>query len=382
MSAAVPADLSVLVVDDNEEIRSMLQRMLRSLGCDVRVAGDGADALAQATAHVPELAFMDLNMPRLSGDEACRALREEPRTREVPVVMLTAADSAAEVMQSWRAGADDFLPKPIRLAQLRSKVQAVRAGKGGVPTRLNQALSLLLVDDSRFFRSLLGGGLEHSGFKLLYASSGQEALEQLDRNRERVAAALVDLVMPGLSGVELLRALRAHPRFLDRPLILLTAREAHPEWTLEVKKLGATVLSKKALPVEALIAEIRNMFAPESAQLRAAERVPFYSVVHYRPTGQPEGDWQSGFAYNVSTGGIFVRTLSALPPGTRLELQVKFGVRAGAGTRGEVVWANGYGPRSSFSAPIGMGIRLLELSAEDEAAVRTLVRSRGGPAPA
>lgn len=382
MTGQPAATLKVLVVDDTEEIRTLLGRLLKSLGCAVALAGDGRAALAEAASGRPDLIFMDLHMPNVSGDEACRLLRADPGLRDIPVVMLTGADSPAEVMQSWRAGADDFLPKPVRLTQLRAKVDSVRAGKGGTPAKLNQAQSLLLVDDSRFFRSLLGGGLEHSGFKLLYAASGQEALDQLDRNSERVSAALIDMVMPGLSGLDLLKALRKHVRFLDRPALLMTAGEVQPSWVDEAKSLGASCLSKKTMPVEAIIAEVRNLFSPELAQLRAAERVPFFSVVHYRAAGAADGEWQSGFAYNVSTQGIFVRTLSALPRGTALELQVKIGVRMNEGTRGEVVWANGYGPRSSFSAPIGMGIRFVKLSADDQEAVRTLVVGRGTPPPA
>src|SRR5207244_3053982 len=82
---------------------------------------------------------------------------------------------------------------------------------------------------------------------------------------------------------------------------------------------GSALLNKREVPIEAMVSKVLTFTRRTNTELRAGERVPFFSVVEFREEGS--SDWRSGFAYDVSRGGIFVRTLSAVAPGKRVELK-------------------------------------------------------------
>ncbi|ACL64273.1 response regulator receiver protein [Anaeromyxobacter dehalogenans 2CP-1] len=124
-----------LVVDDEPEIRQLVQRTLESRGWAVELATDGEEALARADALLPDVVLLDAMLPRLHGFEACRRLRSSPRTRNVPVVMMTA------IYRGWRFaedarenyGAVDYVEKPFRLDDLARRVAAAREASASRP---------------------------------------------------------------------------------------------------------------------------------------------------------------------------------------------------------------------------------------------------------
>ncbi|HEX2016804.1 MAG TPA: response regulator [Solirubrobacteraceae bacterium] len=114
MSAAEPQGRGVaLIVDDDPFIRKLIVTTLEDVAAfDLFEAGDGEQALEQAARHSPSLVFLDIDMPRLNGIDACRRLRALPATQAATIVMLTAAGPAQEV-RAREAGADLFLTKPF-----------------------------------------------------------------------------------------------------------------------------------------------------------------------------------------------------------------------------------------------------------------------------
>ena len=116
----------VLVVDDEPEIRQLVQRTLQAKGYAVETAADGQEAVEKAEAIVPDLVLLDAMLPRLHGFEACRRLKANPRTRPVPVIMMTAIYRgwrfAQDVRESY--GAEDYLEKPFRLEDLLRRTES------------------------------------------------------------------------------------------------------------------------------------------------------------------------------------------------------------------------------------------------------------------
>ncbi len=127
-----PDDLSgearrVLVVDDEPEIRTLLERALTARGFQVETAPDGEEALARVAAHRPALVLLDAMLPRIHGFEVARRLRADPRTRDVPVVMMTAVYRGWRFAQDARDayGAEDYIEKPFRLDDVVKRIDAV-----------------------------------------------------------------------------------------------------------------------------------------------------------------------------------------------------------------------------------------------------------------
>jgi DNA-binding response OmpR family regulator len=115
----------VLVADDDPDILSLVTLRLERSGCDVVSAGDGEQALATALARTPDLALLDVMMPKLDGYEVTERLRGEESTRYLPIILLTARVQEADIARGIEAGADDYVEKPFSTQDLSRRVQAV-----------------------------------------------------------------------------------------------------------------------------------------------------------------------------------------------------------------------------------------------------------------
>jgi class 3 adenylate cyclase len=115
----------ILVVDDQPANVKLLQQVLTMNGYDVITAGTGPEALVKTARDRPDLILLDVVMPTMSGYEVCRAIRSDPATALLPVVMVTALDPQEERVKGIEAGADDFLPKPINQAELLARVKSL-----------------------------------------------------------------------------------------------------------------------------------------------------------------------------------------------------------------------------------------------------------------
>ena len=115
----------VLVADDEEDIRALVAFRLRRAGYDVITAADGAEALTLATTRLPDLIVLDMMMPKATGLEVTRSLREQDSTKDIPVILLTARAQEADVASGFAAGADDYVKKPFSPMDLQLRVQAL-----------------------------------------------------------------------------------------------------------------------------------------------------------------------------------------------------------------------------------------------------------------
>jgi DNA-binding response OmpR family regulator len=119
----VPRPL-VLIADDDPDILMLVRFRLERAGYEVVSAPDGQAALDLALAREPDLAVLDVMMPRLDGYEVTRELRRHEATRGMPVILLTARVQEADVQRGIEAGADDYVPKPFSPQELGARVQA------------------------------------------------------------------------------------------------------------------------------------------------------------------------------------------------------------------------------------------------------------------
>lgn len=115
----------ILVVDDMPQNVKLLEQLLTLSDFEVFTASSGAEGLAQISANRPDLVLLDVVMPKMSGYEMCRAIRADPATALLPVVMVTALDPAEERVRGIEAGADDFLAKPINQSELLARVRSL-----------------------------------------------------------------------------------------------------------------------------------------------------------------------------------------------------------------------------------------------------------------
>ncbi|GIE99756.1 response regulator transcription factor [Paractinoplanes rishiriensis] len=118
----------ILLAEDEPDILHMVALKLRQAGFDVIETGDGFAALEVARQVPPDLALVDIRMPRVDGIEVCRELRAGPRTADIPIIVFTARARPQDRERAYQAGADDYIVKPFSPRALVERVQAALAG--------------------------------------------------------------------------------------------------------------------------------------------------------------------------------------------------------------------------------------------------------------
>jgi two-component system alkaline phosphatase synthesis response regulator PhoP len=116
---------SILVVDDHEQNLELLEAYLEDVGCRVRLARDGVQAMSEIEAEAPDIIILDVMMPRMSGFQVCRQVKSSPQTRDIPVVMVTALSDVGDAERAVECGADDFLTKPVHKLELVTRVKVL-----------------------------------------------------------------------------------------------------------------------------------------------------------------------------------------------------------------------------------------------------------------
>jgi CheY-like chemotaxis protein len=124
---------SVLLVDDSETVLMFERLILRGTGLHLRTANTGTQALAEVERDPPDLILLDVVMPGISGIETCRTLKNDARTRGIPVVMVTTKGEPETVERAFAAGCNDFVTKPIDKNELLAKVQQFLNGAAMAP---------------------------------------------------------------------------------------------------------------------------------------------------------------------------------------------------------------------------------------------------------
>ena len=120
----------ILIAEDEPDIRELVAFTLRFAGHEVVATSNGEEALRQASEIIPDIILMDVRMPRMTGYDACRAMKADPVLKDIPVVFLSAKGQDSEIQTGLDAGAEEYLLKPFAPDQLTERVKAI-LGKFG-----------------------------------------------------------------------------------------------------------------------------------------------------------------------------------------------------------------------------------------------------------
>lgn len=120
----------ILIAEDERDIRDLVAFTLRFAGHEVFTATNGEEAVDMAPKVNPDIILMDVRMPRMTGYEACKLMKQNPDLKDIPVVFLSAKGQEAEIQQGLEAGAEEYLLKPFAPDQLTSHVKAILAKFG------------------------------------------------------------------------------------------------------------------------------------------------------------------------------------------------------------------------------------------------------------
>ncbi len=255
----VRASATILLIDDSLTFREALKQALNAAGYVVSTAGTGEDGLRVAFALRPDAIIVDGMLPGIDGTTVVRRIREDVALRRTPCLVLTSSESRDDEMRILDAGADTFIRKSadtdVVLARLAAVLRATRAPllRDATTSALGPK-RVLAVDDSPTYLQTLAAHLREDGYDVVPARTGQEAIDLLAV--QGVDAILLDVVMPGMSGPEACRKLKASAEWQDIPLIMLAARDDRDPM-IEGIEAGADDYITKSAEFDVLKARLR-----------------------------------------------------------------------------------------------------------------------------
>jgi signal transduction histidine kinase/DNA-binding response OmpR family regulator len=237
----------VLIVDDENSSRELLAGYLEP-EYRVAMAESGVEALKKAHQLRPDAITLDVLMPGSSGFETLAALRKDPETTNIPIIILSIVD---QKQVGFALGAADYLIKPVRRPAL---LEAIRKH---VPSPADDDSSILLVDDDPKALELLEEALRSAGYETQGVRSGTRALEVL--SNKVVGALLLDLLMPGMDGFEVIRHVRQDALLKDLPILVMTGKNLSNEEMALLSHETQALLQKDGSWQQQLIVELRRV---------------------------------------------------------------------------------------------------------------------------
>jgi two-component system cell cycle response regulator len=233
----------VLIVDDSPVTVASLSQMLSTDLYYLVQASNGKEALDRAFSEHPDLILMDIMMPELNGFEAARILKEDSRTHNIPIIMVTALDDPENKSAGQEAGAEEYLIKPVRPQELIARVNSLitlkhyrdqldirnhsqwsfiidRDSDDGRPEPQNELPLVLLVEDNEGDSQLVRHFLKDLPLRFERVAKGKEALRLAQSGG--VDLILLDILLPDMNGFEVCRQVRSMDKGRDIPIVIIT----------------------------------------------------------------------------------------------------------------------------------------------------------------
>jgi signal transduction histidine kinase/DNA-binding response OmpR family regulator len=247
-----------LIVDDDPNVRRVVSGYLRDEGMEVQVA-ETADEGARLARTQPDIILLDLLLPDRSGLELLDVLKTDAATRDIPVLVVSIAH---EDVKALALGAAQCLLKPVDRSLLLATTRRI------LDEIAHRQARVLVVDDEADTAEFLRNTLHAEGFDVLVANDGRGGLEMA--GREQPDLILLDIMMPDLSGFEVLEAISSNPTTAGIPVVVLTARGDAVDADRGLA-LGAKKYMSKPFDVGALVNEVRrHVHQPGPAARRPA----------------------------------------------------------------------------------------------------------------
>jgi DNA-binding response OmpR family regulator/anti-sigma regulatory factor (Ser/Thr protein kinase) len=272
---AASAILTILLIDDSVTFREVLKEVLEGTGYRVIVASTGEEGLRLAADQRPAAVIVDGQMPGIDGATVIRRIRLDAALRRLPCLLLTGSEDHGAELRVLDAGADAFVRKEEDVSVILARFNAMLRSAGTqtvgpcTPSLLGPK-KILAADDSETYLQELAGALCADGYELVLARSGEEALDLLAV--QQVDCLLLDLIMPGIGGLETCRRVKSVAGMRDIPVVMLTAQEDHAAM-IEGLSAGADDYVPKSTQFDLLRARVfaqirRKQFADENRMMR------------------------------------------------------------------------------------------------------------------
>ena len=266
----------ILIAEDFPDIRKILGLLLTSSGHEIIEASDGREALEKAESDQPDLILMDMSMPVLSGWDATRKVKANPKTAHIPVIALTAHALKGDKERAWQAGCDGFITKPIDNELLEHTIEQILShaentdeqtemapvdmAVSETPRRSTDKLlnihnqHILIIDSDHETADFISSELRSRGYRTSVAERREQALSLMEI--DPVNLVICEIELPDSNGYEITEEIKANSQIPFTPVILVTEGEINWERGIEV---GADDFLAKPINPSKLLVRVRSL---------------------------------------------------------------------------------------------------------------------------
>jgi DNA-binding response OmpR family regulator len=238
----------ILVVDDSKGARMVIHKELQSAGFNVYLAENGRDALVKAQKLTPDIITMDIEMPVMDGFEACRALKENASTVDIPVIVISSHAEAKIRERGFEVGAVEFFSKPFKAGRLADYVNMLLETK-----KIRKYEKILVLEDCNITRHIFKHIFGKNGYNVYTAANVAEAMELLPKCGPDII--VTDCYLPDKDGYEFAREVKKMEAYRHVPIIMVTGAGGREE-VLKGLASGASDYILKPFDEAELIARV------------------------------------------------------------------------------------------------------------------------------
>lgn len=252
----------ILVIEQDSFFGNVIQQKLTESGFEAIVVNSSVGALEQTHLVKPDLLVLDMEISNGDPFEVLKGKQADSVLKEIPTIIISQSGDLSEIKKALNLGVNDYLVKAqLNLDEFITKVKNLlnKPKSGKDAGNILAGKKVMWVEDDQFLSDLISRKLNHQGCRLLYSRTGEEALKILETEVPDII--ILDLLLPGISGFDVLEKAKADPRVKNVPVVILSNFSQNNEIE-KAKKLGATkFLIKASIVLDDLVHELQAILA-------------------------------------------------------------------------------------------------------------------------
>lgn len=243
----------VLIVDDSKTIRNALKKILNSLELNIDEATNGNEALGKTISNNYDLIITDIDMPGMNGFELCKKLKSLPKTKSIPVVILSSYDKEKDIELGFKTGAAAYIPKKNLQDQIPEIIDNLLR-----KYRLFKNKKVLVIENSEIIQNLITESLTHEGLIILNANNGNQGLNILIK--EKIDLIITQFEMLDIDGINFCKRVHSMKNLKSVPIITMCSKETK----ISIKRIiqaGSSACLIKPFDMDHLVVLIENLLS-------------------------------------------------------------------------------------------------------------------------